>query len=207
MKLCLTIVLLLDIILCFPQNSPPDVPGHGLNYNQASCNNENLLIDFLRVINGDNLCYGGYSVITAKDVIVNPEGSLLFNALETVYLQSPVHFHLGSLFKASIGGACDESELPDAFILGDHTSNPETEPFLKVYPNPGTGVLMLEPVDTKFFGDYEILVYSITGSLLHEISSFISKPLIIDLNQLERGIYLLRITIAMQTSITKIVIQ
>jgi hypothetical protein len=203
----ITMLLLLKINYCLPQDAPPAPPGHGENGNQAPGINENLLIEFLQVFGSENVCYSGYDVISASDVVVYPQGSLLLKAVDAIQILPPTHFYSGAFFRAVISTEpCDDPEQLNEFLLSDSNTSSGNEGIFRVYPNPGGGVFVVEPIGAGLV-DAEIQVYSLSGGLLHQQRSGGNQSQIVDLSEKEKGVYLLRIINTKSTSTRKIVIR
>jgi hypothetical protein len=193
---------------CLAQDSPPAPPGHGLNDNQAPVSNENLLIEFLQVFGDENICYSGYSIISASDVVVFPEGSLLLKAVDAIHIQPPAYFYSGASFRAVISAQpCDEPEQLNEFLFSGSIKGQGKVDLFRVYPNPGNGIFRIEPLAACPDGDAQILVYSLSGGLLHQEMTGFSQSHMLDLSDKQKGVYLLRIITAKETSISKIVIR
>ena len=64
-----------------------------------------------------------------------------------------------------------------------------SETSLSVYPNPTKDILYIKPLDNQKF---DVSIYSITGQLVSQYSNLDNNQ--IDIKNLEKGIYILKIT-------------
>ncbi len=86
------------------------------------------------------------------------------------------------------------------FVMDEPTQNP-----IKVYPNPSTGIINISIKDYE--GDFDILVYDISGKKIIEKQFEDTKQGIIDLSNTERGLYFVRISAKDINLVKKIILE
>lgn len=138
---------------------------------------------------------------TLIDIIgVLDGGAANFSIDETLRRKSSVTaptttFNKGAEWVVLLNNTCDG--------LGDTTLN--TENFnatnFKIYPNPSNGKFNIDFAD---YGNYSVEIYSVIGQKVFELKETNKKN--IEVNHLQQGIYLVKVTKDSQSIVKKIII-
>ncbi len=151
--------------------------GDELNYL-----NVDTLFDFIRQDTGEPVPYNA-TVTTDKTVIrLFPADSLEENATYVVVLPEVLEDYSGNPVQAASA----------TFSTGDEmTTTPSLTPlYLRLYPNPGSGIFRLEREDDA---PVTILLHDLAGRVLMRKENVKERSLVLNLAGFEPGVYLLSV--------------
>ncbi|MFC2137318.1 T9SS type A sorting domain-containing protein, partial [Bacteroidota bacterium] len=135
-------------------------------------------------------------------VYANPEG-------DDVFLYHPTYFYSSltteNAFPILVNGNISEVKIRLIEKIGSEIKNEVSEPFVKVFPNPNTGIFYIEYSGLKNL--HNIKIYDLYGKLLNEVKSENIKEIKIDLRKYPKGIYLIKIGTSDEVFLHKVLIK
>lgn len=145
--------------------------------------------------------------------------SYLYINNNAVFTENTSFNFISTIYGDAEAGDYDNNGFPDLFVCGNDTNDNGAAALYqngtaslvsdylineyKIYPNPATDILYIQPVQSK---NFSVLITNLTGQIIYQNninSSFVS----INLKNYKPGIYLLRIDEGNQSFVSKIIIK
>jgi len=173
-----------------------------------------LTLENVTITSGQTLCFDATNIVTlgggGTTFIVQSGADVNIIAGNKIFMKAGVSINSGADFNASIstsGDYCGDGArnlyLKDE-ILEEEISMKE-ELRINVYPNPTTGILVVELQGVEEINNANIEVFDFTGRLL--ISEFMNNAVrtTLDLNDLKSGIYFVKVHYGDTIEVTKVI--
>jgi hypothetical protein len=150
---------------------------------------------FEQIIAGDNVDLNNDA--TDGPYNLEPNSDVDFQSEFSISLMPGFHAKSGSSFRAFIEPlnllpACISSwKLSNPNITEEENSNVDNIEII-VYPNPNSGIFTIKPKSTNFSGE-KIEVYDLCGKIVYNKEFTINFPVLLDLQYLKAGIYIIEV--------------
>lgn len=161
----------------------------------------NRLLENVTITNGQELCFDAVQTITVQDLLVQSGGVIHLVAGQSVLLLPGILVEANGYLRAWIdtdGMYCTNaksilasSDQPLPEIRFDEALQMKSG--IKVYPNPTTGLFLLELPETYEALISNIEIYSMMGELVQQTTLIGERSYQFNLSDRPRGIYILRV--------------
>lgn len=175
---------------------------------------EERLLDEMQVLSGQIVCYSAVQTIITQDLTVFNQGSLTLIAGNNIILLPGTVVKQGAYFSAQIHNdycfqppsLMTETLEPEIYAPRVYSAERKEKQF-RVYPNPVSSILHLELTKPGETDGVSLEVYSLMGNLLLSIQAPAQPLHELNLSNLPKGVYLIRVVLEGESNFEKVVKQ